>query len=235
MDTRIFLPGTDKQLEFLLENVDVKGFSILIIGTGCEEISKRLFAKGVSKVIIIVEDNDSLLNSRLRLANSNISVRLMEFENTDFKDSEFDLVFAQASVSNKKRNKITKEVFRLLKADGYFCVGEITSPTKSPPQFINDLWQSSGITPLHPKDQEQFYKERNFEIVKSRELSHTLKDFYLTSLNLLEENINNLTEQEKSYYKKLLNKISHESNAYLKLGGDAHIGFYAFILRKGQP
>ena len=106
MDSTIFLPGTGKQLEFLIENVDVKGFSILIVGVGCEEISERLFAKGASKVIIIVEDYDSLLNSRLRLANSNFSVRLMEFQNTDFKDSEFDLVFAQASVSNKKRNKI---------------------------------------------------------------------------------------------------------------------------------
>jgi len=233
MDTRIFLPGTDKQLEFLLENADVNGFSALIIGTGCEEISKALLEKGASKVIIIVEDNDSLLNLRLQLKNSTVSARLMEFENTDFKDSQFDLVYAQASVSNKKRNKITKEVYRILKTGGYYCVGEITSPTKTPPQFILDLWQSSGITPLHPKEQEQYYIEKHFEVVKSRELSHTLKDFYLTSIDLLNKNINSLTENEKSYYKKLLNKISHESNAYLKLGGDAHIGFYASILKKG--
>lgn len=233
MDTKFFLPGTDKQLEFLLENVDVKGLSILIIGTGCEEIAKMLLEKEASKVIIIVDDNDSLLSLRLQLAKSNINVRLMEFDNTDFKDSEFDLVFAQASVSNKKRNKIAKEIYRILKTEGYFCVGEITSPTQSPPQFITDLWQSADITPLHPKELEQFYLGKNFELVKPRELSHTLKDFYSTSVNLLEENLNRLTEQERSYYKKLLNRISHESNAYLKLGGDAHIGFYAFILRKG--
>jgi ubiquinone/menaquinone biosynthesis C-methylase UbiE len=233
MNARFFLPGTDKQLEFLLENTDVKGFSILIIGTGCEEISRKLIEKEASKLIIIVDDNDSLLNSRLQLSNSNISVRLMEFDNTDFKDSTFDLVYAQASVSNKKRNKIAKEIYRVLKAGGYFCVGEITSPTKSPPQYITDLWQSSGITPLHPKEFQKFYIDKKFELVKSRELSHTLKDFYSTSINLLEDNVANLTEQEKSYYKKLLNKISHESNAYLKLGGDAHIGFYASIFKKG--
>jgi ubiquinone/menaquinone biosynthesis C-methylase UbiE len=233
MYTSFFLPGTDRQLEFLLENIDVTGLSVLIIGTGCEEISKSISAKGAAGVNIIVDDNDSLLNSRLHLTNSDINVRLMDFDNTDFKDSSFDLVYVQASVSNKKRNKISKEVYRILKPGGHFCVGEITSPSQSPPQFITDLWKISGITPLHPKELEKFYKEKNFELVKSRELSHTLKDFYSTSINLLKDNLNSLTEQEKSYYKKLLNRISHESNAYLKLGGDAHIGFYASILKKG--
>jgi DNA-directed RNA polymerase subunit N (RpoN/RPB10) len=47
----------------------------------------------------------------------------------------------------------------------------------------------------------------------------------------LKANINNLSGQEKSYYKKLLNKISHESNAYLKLGADKYIGFKMLILK----
>lgn len=234
MDTKFFLPGTEKQSEFLHEYVDVNGYSILIIGTGCEQIARNLFEKGASKVIIIVEDNDSLLNSRFQLQNSDVNVRLMEFDNTDFKDSSFDLVYAQASVSNKKRNKITKEVLRILKPCGYYCVGEITSPSKSAPQFITDLWQSASITPLHPKELEQFYTGKKFEAVWARELSHTLRDFYTFSIDLLKDNVNSLSEQEKSYYKKLLNRISHESNAYLKLGGDAHIGFYAFILRKAD-
>lgn len=234
MNDNYFLPGTDKQLDFLTENLDVTGLSILIIGTGCEEISHKLLEKGASKVIIIVEDNDSLLNSRLILSNSGINVKMMEFDNTDFQDSEFDIVYAQASVSNKKRNKITKEVYRILKAGGHFCVGEITSLTKTPPQFILDLWKNSGISHLHIEEQEQYYKGRKFDIVKSENLSYTLKDFYMTSISLLSENIDRLTEQEKSYYKKLLNIISHESNAYLRLGGDAHIGFYAYIFKKGE-
>jgi ubiquinone/menaquinone biosynthesis C-methylase UbiE len=233
MDKIVFLPGTGRQLEFLLENVNISGLSILVIGNGCEEISKTYMAQNALKVIIIVDNNDSLLNTRLQLTGSNIAVRLMEFDNTDFKDSEFDLVYAQASVSNKKRNKTAKEVFRILKPGGYFCVGEITSPAKMPPKFITDLWLASDITPLHPKEMEKFYTDRKFQLIKSRELSHTLKDFYVTSKTLLENNLINLSEQEKSYYKKLLNRISHESNAYLKLGGDAYIGFYASIFKKG--
>ena len=42
----------------------------------------------------------------------------------------------------------------------------------------------------------------------------------------------NLTDKEKSFYKKLLSKISHESNAYLKLGADRYIGFKMLILKK---
>ena len=177
MNENYFLPGTGKQLDFLIENLDVKGLSILIMGNGCEEISQKLLAKGALKVIIIVEDNDSLLSSRLLLSSSGISVRLMDFDNTDFRGSEFDIVYAQASVSSKKRNKITKEVYRILKEGGFYCVGEVTSLTKTPPKFITDLWQNSGVSPLHLEEQEQFYTGKNFNLVKSEDLSYTLKDF----------------------------------------------------------
>jgi hypothetical protein len=49
----------------------------------------------------------------------------------------------------------------------------------------------------------------------------------------LKQAIETLTEKEKSYYKKLLNKISHESNAYLKLGADKYIGYKLLILKLG--
>ena len=51
---------------------------------------------------------------------------------------------------------------------------------------------------------------------------------------MLKNTKEDLPENEKSYYKKLLNQISHESNVYLKLGGDKYLGFYALILQKGE-
>jgi len=39
---------------------------------------------------------------------------------------------------------------------------------------------------------------------------------------------------EKSYNKRILNKISHESNAYLNLGGSLHIGFKLIMARKNE-
>jgi hypothetical protein len=77
-----------------------------------------------------------------------------------------------------------------------------------------------------------YYKDRGFEILYEDDLSSTLKDFYLTSKELLIKNIEKLTEQEKAYHKKFLKKINHESTAYLKLGADRYIGFKFLILKK---
>ena len=52
------------------------------------------------------------------------------------------------------------------------------------------------------------------------DISYTFKDFYQLSNNLLKEKSNDLSAEEKSYNKRLLKQISHESNAYLKLGGN---------------
>ncbi len=234
MNTKFFLPGTDQQLKILLSKVDVKGFAILVIGSGSEEISINFSSEGASKVIMIVDEEEPLLKSRLLLANKKeISVRLMDFDNTDFPDSNFDLVYAQASISNSKRNKIIKEIKRILKPSGYLCVGENISLTKSPPQFVIDIWKSSDISPLHFDELKKYYEEKGFLITEEHNLSHTLKDFYSQSSRMLKEKNSSFSDQEKSYYKKLLNKISHESNAYLKLGGDAYIGFKMLIMKKG--
>ncbi len=234
MNSKFFLPGTHQQQKIFLSKVNVKNFKVLVIGSGTEEISLSFYNEGASKVIMIVEDDDSLLKSRLLLANEKeINVRMMDFDNTDFADSNFDLVFAQASISNKKRNKIVKEVKRILKPEGYFCIGENISFSKSPPEFVKDIWESSEISPLFSEELRKYYEAKDFQIIHEHDLSHTLKDFYQQSSSLLKEKSNNLSDQEKSYYKKLLKRISHESNVYLNLGGDIHIGFRMLILKKG--
>ncbi len=235
MDTKYFLPGTDKQLQSLLSHVDIKNMKILVLGAGCEEISKLLFNNGALEVTMIVEDNDSLLNARLYLSKEKqISVKIMEFDNTDFRDSSFDLIYAQASISNKQRNKIVKEIKRILKSEGYLCVGENISYSKNPPVFVKDLWESSEIVPLFVDDLEKYYTDRDFEILFKQDLSHTLKDFYKMSISLLENKVNDMTEQEKSYHKKFLNKLRHESNVYLRLGGNDHIGFKMLVLKAAK-
>ena len=235
MDTKYFLPGTDKQLQSLLSHVDIKNMKILVLGAGCEEISKLLFNNGALEVTMIVEDNDLLLNARLYLSKEKqISVKMMEFDNTDFRDSSFDLIYAQASISNKQRNNIVKEIKRILKSEGYLCVGENISYSKNPPVFVKDLWESSEIVPLFVDDLEKYYTDRDFEILFKQDLSHTLKDFYKMSISLLENKVNDMTEQEKSYHKKFLNKLRHESNVYLRLGGNDHIGFKMLILKAAK-
>ena len=234
MDTKFFLPGSDQQQKILLSKVSVKDFVILVIGSGSEDISVNFFSEGAAKVIMIVEDEESLMKSRLQLANKKgISVRMMDFDNTDFLDSNFDLVYAQASISNSKRNRTVKEIKRILKPGGYFCVGENISFSKFPPEFVKNVWERSNIIPLYFEEFKKYYEEKGFKIIHEHELSHTLKDFYQQSSILLKEKTSNLSDQEKSYYKKLLKRISHESNVYLNHGGDIHIGFRMLIIKKG--
>lgn len=231
----IFLPGTDKQSKILFKTLPEKFSSTLILGSGCEEIAKTMSEEYSSNVTIIVDNYDSLLQSRLKLAGQkNISVKMMDFSNTDFRDSSFDLAYAQASISNNNRNKIIKEIKRLLTPEGYFCNGEIVNLKDQAPAFVNDIWKASNISPLNSTYLAGFYMDKGFVIILEEDISGSLKDFYSISSQLLKEKSGDLTEEEKSYYKKLLKQINHESNAYLKLGGDRYIGFKMLIMKKGQ-
>ena len=232
-DNTIFLPGSGNQFNHLKAKVSLKGKDILIIGSNSEKIAQMLLNAEANVVTIILDEHDSLLNARYLLKdNEKISVRLMDFTSTDFKDDVFDIVYAQASISNKMRNKIIKEIKRILKPEGILSVGEITSLKSSPPKFVNDIWESGNILPLNSDDIKKYYEEKKFEVVDTLNLSAHLKDFYLESINLLYNNIDSLSENEKAYYKKLLKRMSHESNAYLKLGGKDYMGFTSIIARK---
>ncbi len=232
-DNTIYLPGTEKQFNHLKNNVNLEGQEILIIGSNSVKIAEMFSDSGAKTITIIVEDYESLLNSRIVIDKGNsIIVRLMEFTNTDFIKDSFDIVYTQASISTKMRNKIVKEITRILKPEGILNVGEITSLKLSPPKFINDIWESGNILPMNSDDIKKYYEERKFEVVDSLDLSAHLKDFYLESKKLLFNNIDSLSENEKAYYKKLLKRMSHESNAYLKLGGKDYMGFTSIIARK---
>lgn len=230
----IFLPGTDRQFKILASQVKLDGKFVLIIGGGTVEIAHEFIENRAANAKIIVEDNDSLIDARMLLRNNeNISVSMMEFESTDFQDAQFDLVFAQASITNKSKNKIVKEIRRILKPGGIFCVGENVAFTKELPVFIKDIFLNSGITPAFKDVFNKFYIERKFEILYEHDLSPTLKDFYKFSSSILNQNIDTLSEQEKSYYKKMLKQISHESNVYLNLRGDNYFGFMMLVMKKG--
>jgi SAM-dependent methyltransferase len=232
-DNTIFLPGSGNQFNHLKAKVSLKGKDILIIGSNSEKIAQMLLNAEANVVTIILDEHDSLLNARYLLKdNEKISVRLMDFTSTDFNDDVFDIVYAQASISGKMRNKIIKEIKRILKPDGILNVGEITSLKSSPPIFVNDIWESGNILPLNSDDIKKYYEQRKFEVVDTLDLSAHLKDFYLESRKLLFNNIDSLSENEKAYYKKMLKRMSHESNAYLKLGGKDYMGFTSIIARK---
>lgn len=229
----IFLPGGFKQFRILKSKYDLSAKNVLIIGSNSEKIAEKMIESGASSVTMIVNDYDSLINARLNLIkDSKVIVKMMDFDNTDFKDEEFDLVYAQASISLLNRNKIIKEIKRILKSEATLCVGEITALTNDYPPFVKNIFESSDILALVNDQCRVYYTERNFSVLYEEDLSSSLKSFYEHTAKELKDKIFTLTDKEKSYYKKLLNKISHESNAYLKLGADKYIGFKMLILKK---
>ena len=228
----IYLPGLKKQYEFLISKLELSGLRILVLGSSNAVISKLLLNKSNEKVEIIVEDYESLLVTQLELnATSEISVKLMDFENTDYSENSFDLVYTQGSISDKRRKKTVKEIKRILKPNGYLCVGEIVKLEDKIPIFIKEIYELSDLDPIFHDSVSLYYEERNFEVIDSINLSNTLKEYYSLNLKLLKENIKSLSPSEKSYYKTILNKISHESNVYLKLGGSRFMGFLTLLLK----
>jgi len=232
---KIFLPGIDEQINTLINSVHIKDKSILVMGGGSEDIAEKFYQKNALEVYLIIDDEDSLIKSRLALAkNKEIVVRLMDYDNTDFKAERFDMVYSQGSTGTKKRNKIIKEIFRILKPGGHLCIGEIVSLTKTPPQFVKDIWDKSSLSPLYHEELKNYYLSKNFELTLEQDLTETLIEFYSVCIGLLEESSKDFSEDEEKSVKKIFKTYGHEANAFLKLGGDKFIGFTMLVLRKVQ-
>lgn len=231
---QILLPGLNQQLEFLTKNYNALPVSVLVIGAASEPVAIALSEKYKIQVQLIVEDYESLMTSKLLVDGKNTDVKMMSFEATDFTEKYFDLIYAQASISSTNRNKIIKEIKKILKPGGYLCAGEVVSLKKDVPRFMQDIYDSSGLLPLYTEELVKYYSDRNFSVEAEKDLSYTLKEFYSFNVDKLADAKEKLFDNEKSYYKKLLNKISHESKVYLKLGGDKHMGFKVLLLKKEE-
>jgi ubiquinone/menaquinone biosynthesis C-methylase UbiE len=229
----IFLPGGFKQFRILKTKYVLNDKRVLIIGSGSEKIAEKMIESGAISATMIVSDYDSLINARLNLIkDSKVLVKMMDFDNTDFDAEEFDLVYAQASISLLNRNKIIKEIKRILKPEATLCVSEITALTNDYPPFVKNIFETSDILALVNDQCETYYAEKKFSVLYEEDLTSSLQSFYEHTAQELDDKIYKLTDKEKSFYKKLLSKISHESNAYLKLGADRYIGFKMLILKK---
>lgn len=232
MEKTILLPGLSEQLKLLVKSVPTKSKKILIMGSHSEFIAERL-SEVTEDISVIVEDEYSLLESRFRIGKPDLTqFRLMSFSRTDFADNSFDIVYAQASITNSDRNKIFKEIKRILKPKGKFCLGEIVSLNFILPKFVSDILTRSNLAPLYIPNLVSDYTSKGFKILLHQESNSKLKEYYETVKRILLIDPNLKGEIITRYDRKLYDKISHELNSYLKLGMDKHIGFYISILEK---
>jgi ubiquinone/menaquinone biosynthesis C-methylase UbiE len=199
----IFLPGGIHQLNHLKANINTSDKDILIIGSNPEGIAISFLKDHCNTLDIIVEDHNSLLNSRLKLKDfPSIKIRMMEYQRTDFQNNRFDIVYTQASVSSPERNSIIKELKRILKSEGILSAGEITSLKEPVPQFVKDIWDNGYISPLKDANVSDYYLSRGFELIDERDLSERFTGF--------------LFNNRKNYYKKKIPIIQPVRNHIIK-------------------
>jgi hypothetical protein len=226
--SNILLPGGIKQLEHLIEQNIPKGEQALIIGPNCEFIASKLIDY-FTNLFIVTDNYESVMQIRMNLKDDEkIKVKMMDYAHTDFQDKSFELIYAQGSISVPERKDIVKEIKRILISKGLFCTGEIVSLKDPVPGFVNDIWERSGLEPMASSVVKKYYESKGFEVLSERDLSTTLKDFYEGTISIVSKTDKAEKEEDKKYF----SRMKHESNAYLKLGGDKYIGFKSLILRK---
>jgi ubiquinone/menaquinone biosynthesis C-methylase UbiE len=160
--------------------------------------------------------------------NDSIKIKMMDYNHTDFDDKYFDFIYAQGSISVPDRKNILKEIKRTLSDRGLLSIGEIVSLKVPVAGFVKDIWERNGLEPIASSGIKQYYESKGFEIISEKDLSDTLKDFYEQVMSTVSKAGKDEKEQDKKYF----SQIKHESNAYLKLGGDKFIGFKSMIMRK---
>src|ERR1035437_8266723 len=103
---------------------------------------------------------------------------MMEFSNTDFRDSTFDIIYAQTSLSKIESRKILKEIRRILKPEGVLCTGEVVNLQKEVHLFSKNLRDNSGIHAPWTGELNDIYVNAGFDIISEEDLSHRLQNFY---------------------------------------------------------
>jgi hypothetical protein len=224
------LPGGKSQLKHLLEQNIQNGIRALIIGPVTNSVIKGLL-EHYSEINIIADNYDSLMNIRMTLKEDHpTKLKMMDYAHTDFENEHFNLIYSQGSISVIERKNILKEIKRITVDDGLFCVGEIVSLKEPVPAFVKDIWERNGLDPIASSAIANVYESKGFKILSEKDLSTSLKDFYENIRLLVSKTGKDKKEADKKYF----SQLKHESNVYLKLGGDKYIGFKSLIMRKSN-
>lgn len=227
------LPGGEEQFNFLLRNIPVAGKKVLILGTGAEKIAAKFIEEGSESVLIITEDEQLLIQTRMNLTDKEkTKVKYSSYTSIDAAEGSFEIVYAQGTVSINERRKILKDVYRVLAPDGVFAVGEMTSLKGDIPAFLRSVFAANGMEIVSAESLEMFYKGEGYKIKSAKDLSNTLKDYYKNTERVFSRRVSNMTKQDQAEHKDLITKSKHELNVFLKLGGLKYIGFHAFLLLK---
>ena len=115
-----------KLYEKLIKDNLESGMDVLEIGSGTGEFSGAAISTGAS-VILTDISGKSLEAAKYRFRkNKNFKVMIADMENLPFESDKFNMVLSAGSLSYGNHEIVRKEIFKVLKPNGYFiCIDSL--------------------------------------------------------------------------------------------------------------
>ena len=207
-----------------------KRSTILHIGIGNSEFSEKMYDEGYKKSynIDFARNVIHYMKQRNKRLRSNMIFETMNVLNLKYEDNQFDIVFDKAVFdcvlcgidADSKANKFMKEIYRVLKTNGYYFLVSNTGPENrlNYIQNKNIKYDIFVYSILSDKKQSDTYKDNDTEInfIKKIYYIYVCKKIDEIGNNKKEENevINKSNEIKEKIGEK--DKISEEKNKEIK-------------------
>lgn len=228
-----FLPGGDSPVKFFLKEFPERDCSLLILGNGFPQLVPFFVDAGFSSVKAASDDNTEVFEYKANTPKEKqIPSLCVDYASLDYKDESFDHVFCQATLTLSGRNKLIKQIRRVLKPGGHLTTSEILCNKKPAPTFLNDIWAESGQDPLYTDEFEPYYTSRGFIIKSSADFTNDLDEFYIKSYKLLESSLKSLPADKRVQFRKDFVQEKHEITSLVKGGALKYMNLKTMILQK---
>ena len=207
-----------------------KRSTILHIGIGNSEFSEKMYDEGYKKSynIDFARNVIHYMKQRNKRLRSNMIFETMNVLNLKYEDNQFDIVFDKAVFdcvlcgidADSKANKFMKEIYRVLKANGYYFLVSNTGPENrlNYIQNKNIKYDIFVYSILSDKKQSDTYKDNDTEInfIKKIYYIYVCKKIDEIGNNKKEENeVKNKSNEIKEKITEK-DKISEEKNKEIK-------------------
>ena len=207
-----------------------KRSTILHIGIGNSEFSEKMYDEGYKKSynIDFARNVIHYMKQRNKRLRSNMIFETMNVLNLKYEDNQFDIVFDKAVFdcvlcgidADSKANKFMKEIYRVLKTNGYYFLVSNTGPENrlNYIQNKNIKYDIFVYSILSDKKQADIYKDNDTEMnfIKKIYYIYVCKKIDEIGNNKKEENeVKNKSNEIKEKITEK-DKISEEKNKEIK-------------------
>ncbi len=228
-----FLPGGDSPVKFFLNEFPERNGSLLLLGNGFPQLVSYFIDAGFSSIIGASNENTEIFEYKANTPKEKqIPSLCVDYASLDYDKESFDHVFCQATLTLAGRNKLIREIRRVLKPGGFLTTSEILCNKKPAPTFLNDIWAESGQDPLYTDEFEAYYTSRSFKIKNSADFTNDLDEFYIKSYKLLESSLKSLPADKRVQFRKDFVQEKHEITSLVKGGALKYMNFKTMILQK---